>query len=101
MIGLYCSMPGLRQDVQSVLPPAVDVTVADDWPLLDCAGLQSPPSCWIVVAPWLFEVRERMLIRGFCTRFPFAGVVLVTSRDADNARLFKDLPVHEVIWLRD
>ena len=99
MIGLYCSTPRLLTRVRRLLPNNVQVAVTHDCLLADV--LRPAPACWVIIAPWLFASHERTLIRGLCTRFPLAGMVLVITRDADNARLVRDLPVHELIWLQD
>ncbi|HEX2778679.1 MAG TPA: hypothetical protein VHM30_04210 [Gemmatimonadaceae bacterium] len=99
MLTLYCATAALRRSVRLALPADVAVTDVDRWEALEKPSSIAP--CCVLVIPWLFDAHERARIRGLVARFPYCGVVLVTSRDADNARLFRDLPVTEVVWLDD
>jgi AcrR family transcriptional regulator len=70
--------------------------VTDDWRLFE---LTLPAAdCSVAVVRWLADqfVARLSAVRAQC---PFQPIVLVTSRDPENARRLKDLDVEEVIWL--
>lgn len=58
---------------------------------------QSSP-CGVLLMAWLHEPSFDRL-RAFAARHPDHAVILVTTRDADNARFLKDIRAHEVIWI--
>jgi hypothetical protein len=54
--------------------------------------------CAVALVDWLGDPVESRRLADFRRRRPLQPLVLLTHRDADNARHLKDLPVDEVVW---
>lgn len=98
MIGLYCGLPRLLGRLRKLLPNCIEIAL--DGTSLSPAGTAAPTTV-VIVLPWLFEGKVRALVVALAAYHSSAAVVLVTTRDPDNARLARDLPIHELIWLCD
>lgn len=98
MYAAYCAQPvHLRRLPRSIGGKPVEVK--RDWGSFE--RLIPAAHALIVVQPWL---GRGTILGHLCTlrrRAPLTPVVLVTNRDADNARFLKSLVVEEVIWIRD
>ena len=56
-------------------------------------------ACSIVVVEWLPSSPVFLQLTSLKARFPRQPIVLVTSKDADNARALRSVPAEEVVWL--
>lgn len=61
----------------------------------------SGTACAIVVLGWLRDDLGERRLRTLKERYPRRPLVLVTSKDADNARAFRSAGVDEVVWLSE
>src|SRR5213593_711272 len=57
--------------------------------------------CSIAVVEWLQRSPVFRRLTSLKARFRLHPVVLVTSKDADNARALRGIPVEEVVWLSE
>jgi hypothetical protein len=58
-------------------------------------------SCSIVVLPWLELDGGAAQLSSLRSRAPFSPLVLVTTKDANNARALGRVGVEEVVWLHE
>src|SRR3989475_10841216 len=58
-------------------------------------------ACSIVVVEWLPSSPVFLQLTSLKARFPRQPIVLVTSKDADNARALRSVPAAEVVWLSE
>ncbi|MEA2725300.1 MAG: hypothetical protein QOH59_3071 [Gemmatimonadales bacterium] len=58
-------------------------------------------SCAVVVLDWLRDDLGERRLRSLKERYPLQPIVLVTSKDADNARDLRSAGVEEVVWLSE
>jgi hypothetical protein len=100
MLTVFAVEGGAAQRVASALGAGEPVVWADCWEKLECSLPGS--TCAIVVLGWLRkgDLGERRL-GGLKERYPLHPVVLVTSKDADNARALRSAGVEEVVWLSE
>lgn len=97
MISLF-SADGWRTPI----PPHVareHVRVTMEWVTFEATAAAA--ACWVVVQRWLSsgDIVDRLIaLRRDLPRHP---LVLVTSKDAENARGFRALLVDEVVWLHE
>jgi hypothetical protein len=96
MVVLFASTPALGTALHSVLTPSYSVCIADHWWQVEAS---SPTSwCAVVAIDQLEDSAAFQHLCAFKTRVPAFPVVLVTARDADNARHLKHLVLEEVLW---
>lgn len=58
-------------------------------------------TCAIVAVGWLRDDLGERRLRSLKERYPTRPIVLVTSKDADNARALRSAGVEEVVWLSE
>jgi hypothetical protein len=100
MLTVFAEEGGAAQRVASALGAGEPVVWADSWAKLERSLADS--TCAIVVLGWLRggDLDERRL-GGLKERHPLHPIVLVTSKDADNARALRSAGVEEVVWLSE
>jgi hypothetical protein len=100
MLTVFAEEGGAAQRVASALGGGEPVVWADCWEKLESSLPTS--TCAIVVLGWLRggDLGERRL-GGLKERYPLHPIVLVTSKDADNARALRSAGVEEVVWLSE
>lgn len=98
MVVVYSSVAGHLSRVLAALPVHERVMVPGAWHLFQAAMRDAPAG--VVVLPWL---REETGPRGCALGDLPAGapLVLVTLRNADNARCLDGVRVAEVVWLHE
>jgi hypothetical protein len=55
----------------------------------------------VVVIPWLGDSAATRHLRGIKRRAPDTPLVVVTSKDAENARMALDLGISDLVWLSE
>ncbi|HWG54835.1 MAG TPA: hypothetical protein VN677_16180 [Gemmatimonadaceae bacterium] len=98
MLAVYCSAEAQLTRTLAAVPPHCHVSSSQSWTQFQRDVLGAP--CAVVVLPWLTGEPFRRL-RELKERCPTRPVVLVTTKDADNARCLRGVPVEEVVWLGD
>jgi hypothetical protein len=99
---MHLAVAGLCTDarhasrVRAGLPAGVAAELSADWSAL--ARRTAGAGCAIVWLEWLGRAEDFGNLVTFRARCPACPVVLVTQRDADNARHLKDVLVEEVVW---
>lgn len=98
MFALYCNAATYLARVLATFPAQQHVRATSVWPrfqrtLPEAAG-------GVVVLPWLTDIAFSKLC-ALASRHAAWPLVLVTTRDADNARHLKDVAVSEVVWLSE
>lgn len=91
---------GSARRIGAALGASETIVWADSWEEFERA--LPIATCAIVVLGWLQcgDVDERRL-GSLKERHPLRPVVLVTSKDADNARALRSMAVDEVVWLSE
>jgi hypothetical protein len=85
------------QHVAVAFPPDRRIVATDDWLAFTRAARAA--ACLVVVVRWLHEWPDAWRV-GFGTGQAAARpLVVVTTKDADNARLLSHLHADEVVWL--
>ncbi|MGH7629077.1 MAG: hypothetical protein ACREOF_06750 [Gemmatimonadales bacterium] len=98
MYALFSPDPMLLHRLRAAMPADRDVVVTDRWLAFERSAAHA--SCLIVGLRWLHD----WFSLGASALDPPSlapPLVLVTARDADNARAIKDIRVDEVVWLQD
>jgi hypothetical protein len=85
--------------IRACLPTHAEVVCEERWAPFEETAVHA--DCAIAVIEWLDRAAGTHDLASFKARFPFQPVVLLTSRDADNARGIADLHVDEVVWLNE
>lgn len=100
MYALYCSAAAHLARVLSAFPVHQHVLVTGVWPRFQRALPEAAGG--VVVLPWLSDALfPRLCALAARQARAWRPVVLVTTRDADNARHLKDVTVGEVVWLHE
>ncbi|HVE77699.1 MAG TPA: hypothetical protein VNA89_02500 [Gemmatimonadaceae bacterium] len=99
MLGLYCTDGRQLEQLRKALPAGETVLATDAWSELEQAAPGA--ACLVVVAKWLSHDGVFPQLCALRVRSRFKPVVLVTSKDADNARSLKDVHVEEVVWCHE
>lgn len=96
MVALYACDARLAARLVALWPAAARVAAATDWAtfLRDVAAAD----CAVVCGDWLADPLVLGHLAELRARAPLRPIVLVTRRDADNARHLKDVSVDEVVW---
>ena len=98
MLAVFCSAATHLASTLAALPSQHHVLTTGVWSRFKREMLQA--TCSIAVLPWLSaEPFDRL--REFKASHPTRPVVLVTTKDADNARHLRGVAVEEVVWMRD
>src|ERR1700694_187664 len=58
-------------------------------------------TCAVVALGWLRDDLGERRLRSLKERYPTRPIVLVTTKDADNARALRSAEVEEVVWLSE
>jgi hypothetical protein len=98
MYALFCADPGLLRRVASAIPSGLETCVTDRWTVFERAAARA--SCAVIALRWLHDFFG-LSTSALDTPAIERPLVLVTARDADNARLLKDIRADEVVWLQD
>jgi hypothetical protein len=98
LISLFYSSVTHLSRVLATFPETALVQSTDVWSHF-AHGLPRS-SCAVVVLPWLEDELFPLLCE-LKLGHPSRPLVLVTSKDADNARHLRALPAEEVVWIRD
>lgn len=77
-------------------PPGTAVLVADDWQAFE--RIAAGAECAVVWLEWLGAGDGFSRLVELRARLPLQPMVLVTHKDADNARHLKDVLLEEVVW---
>lgn len=85
--------------IAAVLDTREHTVWANCWQELE--GAHPGSTCAVVALGWLHEDMGEKRLRGLKQRYPMRPVVLVTSKDADNARSIRTSGVDEVVWLSE
>ncbi len=98
MFVLYCKAASYLAQVLATFPVHQRVLVTNVWQHFEQA--MGKATAGVVVLPWLSDDVFPSLC-GFTARRTGWPLVLVTTREADNARHLKDVAVREVVWLHE
>jgi len=100
MYALFCGDCVHPHRMVAAFPADRRVIATDQWPTFEAAARTA--ACLIVAVPWLHDWpaagRSSVAVASAAARRP---LVVVTSKDADNARLLRGIPADEVVWLSD
>ena len=96
MLAVYCSLEAQLTRTLAAVPSDCQVSSSQSWTQFQRDLLRAP--CAVVVLPWLTGEPFRRL-RELKERCPSRPIVLVTTKDADNARCLRGVPVEEIVWL--
>ncbi len=99
MIALYSADARYRARVTAVLDGSAPVVSTDRWEQFERAIPTA--ACSIAVVEWLQKSPVFPRLSSLKARFRLQPIVLVTSKDADNARALRGIPVEEVVWLSE
>jgi hypothetical protein len=99
MISLWCPDLRLAARMRAALGPARPIDAVANWSRLHASAARA--ECTLYVAPWLAAPECLSRLSSLKLQLPLHPVVLLTTRDAENARLLKDVVVEEVVWLSD
>lgn len=98
MFALYCNAASYLARVLAAFPAHQQVLATGVWARFERVLPESTAA--VVVLPWLSDGVFPKLC-ALASRHAAWPLVLVTTRDADNARHLKDLAIGEVVWLHD
>lgn len=93
---LLVSASGCSARAHTVLRRSFQVEPVHAWRQAEIVGLRS--TCAVVIADWLCFPRVLRPVRALRRQCAFLPVILVTRKDAENARHLKDVVVEEVVW---
>lgn len=96
MLALYCPDDRQLDGMQATLPTTEATIATRDWVTFRRATTDA--ECSVVAIEWLHDHLKFTRLLAFNTRCPLHPIVLITRKDADNARHLKDLSVEEVVW---
>jgi hypothetical protein len=82
--------------VSAGCPAGTTLVLCGDWSTFDRHARVA--ACVVVWLEWLGRADDLARLRVLRARLPEQPVVLITLKDADNARHLKDLRVEEVLW---
>jgi len=98
VLAVYCSLEAQLTRTLAAVPSDCQVSSSQSWTQFQRDLLRAP--CAVVVLPWLTGEPFRRL-RELKERCPSRPIVLVTTKDADNARCLRGVLVEEIVWLGD
>ncbi len=99
MIALYSADARHSPRVAAALRGSAPVVSTDRWDQFERAIPGA--ACSIAVVEWLQRSPMLPRLTSLKTRFRLQPIVLVTNKDADNARALRGIPVEEVVWLSE
>lgn len=99
MLALFAENPTTLQRVAHTIRVGEAVERTASWRRLEL--LAHDASCAIVVLPWLGQDGAAAQLSSLRARTRFNPLVLVTTKDADNARALGQVGIDEVVWLHE
>lgn len=99
MLTVFAKDARYARRVAAVLGTREPAVWAGCWHELE--GEHPGSTCAVVVLGWLHEDMGERRLRSLKERYPMRPIVLVTSKDADNARAIRTSGVEEVVWLSE
>jgi hypothetical protein len=99
VIALYSADARYVARIEAALDAAARVVATDRWERFE--RVIPAAACSIAVVEWLQTSPVFSRLTSLKTRLRLRPIVLVTSKDADNARALKDVSVEEVVWLSE
>ena len=99
MLALFAENQTTLQLVARTIRLGEAVERTGSWRRLEM--LTDDASCAIVVLPWLGQDGVAAQLSSLRARAPFSPLVLVTTKEADNARAIGRVGVEEVVWLHE
>ncbi len=99
MLTVFAKDARYARRIAAVLAPREPAIWAECWEELERELFAS--ACTIVVLGWLRDDLGERRLRTLKERYPRRPLVLVTSKDADNARALRSAGVDEVVWLSE
>lgn len=97
MITCYTTHPPLRKRLAAALMPHMHDAFAESWRELERRSPDAKVS--VIGIEWLHGDPLYPLLVDFKRRLPLHPVVLVTSRDAENSALIRQVRPEEVVWI--
>jgi hypothetical protein len=97
MYAVFCAEAVHLQHAALAFPPDRRVVATDEWRVFDRAARDA--ACLVVIVRWLHEWPNASCIGNGGGRTAARPLVVVTTKDADNARLLSHLHADEVVWL--
>ena len=96
LLALYGNGEPQLARLRALLEAHQEIRVCADWKqyLASVSGAE----CAVLLIPWVHE-KSASQIAELRRRHPRHPLVVVTSKDADNARRLQDLAVDEVVWV--
>lgn len=99
MLAVYARGPSELEVVRDSLSPVERHVVLADWSTFERS--LAAARCAVVFLEWLSEGDGLHRLTDTRRCMPDLPIVLVTRKDADNARLLKGLILEEVVWLHE
>lgn len=99
MLTVFAKDARYARRIAAVLATRESAVWAECWEELE--DELTTTACAIVVLGWLRDDLGERRLRTLKERYPQRPIVLVTSKDADNARAFRLAGVEEVVWLSE
>jgi hypothetical protein len=99
MLTVFATDTRYARRIAAVLATRESAVWAECWEELDRE--LATTACAIVVLGWLRDDLSERRLRTLKERYPRRPIVLVTSKDADNARALRLSRVEEVVWLSE
>lgn len=99
MLTVFAKDARYARRIAAVLGSREPAVWADCWE--DLEGAHPGTTCAVVVLSWLNDDMGERRLRSLKERYPLRPIVLVTSKDADNARAIRSAGVEEVVWLSE
>jgi hypothetical protein len=97
MLAIFCPQQRHLPKVLAALSPVENQVTHQTW-----VGFEhSAPGaeCCLAVVDWFTAGAFVFRLGALKSRLPYHPLVVATTRDADNVRLLKDVPVEELVWL--
>src|ERR1051326_7964283 len=99
MLALFVENQTTLNRIARTMRAGETVEHTESWRRLEI--LAHSASCAIVVLPWLDRDKAAAQLSSLRARVPFNPLVLVTTKDADNARNLGRVGIEEVVWLHE
>jgi hypothetical protein len=99
MLTVFAKDSRYARRIAATLPAREPAVWAGSWEELD----QTYPgtTCAVVALGWLRDDLGERRLRSLKERYPTRPIVLVTTKDADNARALRSAEIEEVVWLSE
>lgn len=98
MIAVYCPEERQVARLYSALA-GIPVQRSETWTLF--IEMVAVSACAVVMADWLTGNPAVQRLEALRVQYPNKPLVLVTRKDADNARLLRRVEIEEVVWTED